>query len=66
MTAIQSEPEYWWVREKETGRVIPVELWKTTNPEFNDTIIMIGDSGGYDVKFYELLERVQMPQGHGA
>lgn len=66
MTVSPSEPEYWWVREKETGRVIPVELWKTRDPAFNDTVVMIGDSGGYDVKFYELIERLQMPQERGS
>lgn len=58
----QAKPEYWWAREIASGQVAPVEVWKTTSTAFNDTITMIGDSGGYDAKFYELLERIPLPK----
>ncbi|WP_156963579.1 hypothetical protein [Muricoccus aerilatus] len=58
----QAKPEYWWAREIYSGQVTPVELWKTTSPDFSDTVIMIGDSSGYDAKFYELLEPIPFPK----
>jgi hypothetical protein len=58
----QAKPEYWWAKEIAPGQVAPVGVWRTTSPAFNDTIVMIGDSGGYDAKFYELLEPIPLPQ----
>ena len=57
----KSKPEYWWGREIESGQVLPVQLWKTTSPDYNDTVVIFGSSGGYDAKFYELLEPIAAP-----
>jgi hypothetical protein len=57
----EATPEYWWAEETETRKLSPVELWKTTSPDFNDTVVIFGDAAGYDVKFWRLIERISPP-----
>jgi hypothetical protein len=38
-----------------------VQIWRTTSPGFNDSVVMFGSTGGYDIKFYELLEPITPP-----
>jgi hypothetical protein len=59
----KAAPEYWWARQIESGEASPVQLWRTTSPGYNDTVVLFGDAGGYDVKFYKLLEPIAPPHG---
>lgn len=53
-----ASPEYWWAEEIVSGKIAPVELWRTTSPSFNDGVVVFGDAEGYDAKFWRLIERI--------
>jgi hypothetical protein len=54
-------PEYWWAEEIQSGKVMPVEVIREQSDGVNDSVVMIGDEGKWDVKFYRLIEQLHPP-----
>ena len=59
----KASPVYWWARDIESREVAPVQIWRSTSPAYNDTVVVFGDAEAYDVRFYELLEPIVPPSG---
>jgi hypothetical protein len=59
----KASPVYWWARDIESREVAPVQIWRSTSPAYNDTVVVFGDAEAYDIRFYQLLEPIAPPSG---
>ena len=37
---------------------MPVQVWRSTSPLYYDGVVIFGSTGGYDIRFVEILGRV--------